>query len=97
SATWQLGNPATNHHRRLRNHETAQPRTAHQLHSSNPLQSMSITTVDSSSAGDRFDALTKASALLRQGLSVREIADRLVELCARILPSDGIAIWRLDA
>jgi PAS domain S-box-containing protein len=58
---------------------------------------MSITTVDMSSAGDRFDALTQASALLRQGLSVREIASQLIDLCARIVPADGIAIWRLDA
>jgi PAS domain S-box-containing protein len=57
---------------------------------------MSITTVTSSSAGDRFDALTKASSLIRQGFSVREIAPQLVELCARIVPADGIAIWRLD-
>src|SRR4051794_26620360 len=58
---------------------------------------MSITTVNSSSAGDRFDALTKASSLMREGYSVRDIAAQLIELCARIVPADGIAIWRLDA
>jgi PAS domain S-box-containing protein len=58
---------------------------------------MSVTTVTSSSAGDRFDALTTASSLMREGYSVRDIAARLIELCARIVPADGIAIWRLDA
>ena len=57
---------------------------------------MSTTTVPSA-AGDRFDALTKASSLERAGLPVRDIAAQLVELCARIVPADGIAIWRLDA
>jgi len=57
---------------------------------------MSVTTVDTSSAGDRFDALTEASALLRRGLSGRQVAEQLVDLCARIVPADGIAIWRLD-
>jgi PAS domain S-box-containing protein len=58
---------------------------------------MSITTVTSSPAGDRFDALTRASSLMREGYSVRDIALQLIELCARIVPADGIAIWRLDA
>jgi PAS domain S-box-containing protein len=58
---------------------------------------MSITTVTSSSAADRFDALTRASSLMREGYSVRDIAAQLVELCARLIPADGIAIWRLDA
>jgi PAS domain S-box-containing protein len=57
---------------------------------------MSITTVTSSSAGDRFDALTRASSLMREGYSARDIAAQLIELCARIVPADGIAIWRLD-
>jgi hypothetical protein len=35
---------------------------------------MSITTVTSSSAGDRFDALTTAASLMREGYSVRDIA-----------------------
>jgi PAS domain S-box-containing protein len=56
---------------------------------------MSITTV-TSSVGDRFDALTRASSLMREGYSVRDIADQLIELCARIVPADAIAIWRLD-
>ncbi|HEV7425862.1 MAG TPA: GAF domain-containing protein [Thermoanaerobaculia bacterium] len=58
---------------------------------------MSITTVGSSPASDRFDALTKASSLMREGYSVRDIAEQLVDLCLRIVPADGIAIWRLDA
>jgi len=58
---------------------------------------MSITTVTSSPAGDRFDALTRASSLMREGYSVRDIAVHLIDLCARIVPADGIAIWRLDA
>jgi PAS domain S-box-containing protein len=58
---------------------------------------MSITSVTSSSAGDRFDTLTRAASLMREGYSVRDIAAQLVELCARIVPSNGIAIWRLDA
>jgi PAS domain S-box-containing protein len=58
---------------------------------------MSVTTITSSSAGDRFDALTRASALMREGYSVRDIAGQLIDLCARIVPADGIAIWRLDA
>jgi PAS domain S-box-containing protein len=58
---------------------------------------MSITTVTSSSTGDRFDALTRASSLMREGYSVRDIAAQLIDLCARIVPADGIAIWRLDA
>src|SRR5947209_6157758 len=58
---------------------------------------MSVTTNTSSSAGDRFDALTRASSLMREGYSAREIAGQLIELCACIVPADGIAIWRLDA
>jgi PAS domain S-box-containing protein len=59
---------------------------------------MSVTTVGSSpAAGDRFDALTRASSLMREGYSVRDIAVHLIDLCARIVPADGIAIWRLDA
>jgi PAS domain S-box-containing protein len=57
---------------------------------------MSTTTVTSSSAGERFDALTTASSLMREGYSVRDIAERLIDLCGRIVPADGIAIWRLD-
>ncbi|MEA2329132.1 MAG: hypothetical protein QOE68_4091 [Thermoanaerobaculia bacterium] len=57
---------------------------------------MSITTV-TSAAGDRFDALMRASSLMREGYSARDIADQLIELCARIIPADAIAIWRLDA
>jgi PAS domain S-box-containing protein len=58
---------------------------------------MSITTITSSSAGDRFDALTRASSLMREGYSARDVAGQLIDLCARIVPADGIAIWRLDA
>ncbi|MGA8808676.1 MAG: GAF domain-containing protein, partial [Thermoanaerobaculia bacterium] len=57
---------------------------------------MSITLVPSSTAGDRFDALTKASSLMREGYSVRDIALHLIDLCAQIVPADGIALWRLD-
>ncbi len=57
---------------------------------------MSITIVPSSTAGDRFDALTKASSLMREGYSVRDIALHLIDLCAQIVPADGIALWRLD-
>ncbi len=58
---------------------------------------MSITVVDSATAGGRFDALTEAAALMRQGLTSRDVAERLVELCSRVVPADGIAIWRLQS
>lgn len=58
---------------------------------------MSIEIVDTSSAGDRFSVLTEASSLIRQGLSSRDIADRLVELCGRLIPADAIAIWSLQS
>jgi PAS domain S-box-containing protein len=58
---------------------------------------MSVTTIPSSSAADRFDALTKASSLMREGYSVRDIAGHLIDLCGRVVPADAIAIWRLDA
>jgi PAS domain S-box-containing protein len=58
---------------------------------------MSIEIVHSSAAGDRFTALLEASSLMRQGLSTREIADRLIELCGRLIPADAIAIWRLES
>ena len=52
---------------------------------------------DSAAANDRFAVLTEASSLIRQGLSGRQIADRLVELCGQIVAADAIAIWRLQS
>jgi PAS domain S-box-containing protein len=49
------------------------------------------------STTSRFDALTEASSLMRQGLSDRDVAERLVELCGRIVPADAIAVWRLQS
>jgi GAF domain-containing protein len=52
---------------------------------------------DHAGAHDRFAVLTEASSLMRQGLTGRSVAERLVELCGRLIPADAIAIWRLNA
>lgn len=51
----------------------------------------------SDSVAARFDALTEASSLMRAGLSGREVSERLVDICGRLLPADAIAIWRLQS
>jgi PAS domain S-box-containing protein len=59
---------------------------------------MSVHFIDDSAAGkDRYTVLTEASSLIRQRLSGRSIAERLVELCGQIVPADAIAIWRLQS